>query len=252
MPDLNEWHNGYNSNYRMAFMQNVVIMINGDLMARQDKRSAKEGGKLRLPDRRSLGKARDRLTWLLEFARLAGSIAALSPEELQRLRSRVWAFPERIMTTGGLHDLSATQLARLASEVAHGVRALIRGEVWRSRTRSATLYLHIQGGRAIRRYIAEHLDGFLIEAHELIAAEAKRLRQCPRSDCGKIFAANKRQVFCSLLCSQNERTERFLATHSEEELSEKRHARYVAWIQRTKGPAVAKKITRRSYGKRNP
>jgi hypothetical protein len=236
----------------MTFMQNVVIMINGDLMARQDKRSAKEGEKLRLPGRCSLGKARDRLTWLLEFASLAGSIAALSPEELQRLRSQVWTFPERTMTTGGLHDLSAAQLARLAGEVGHGVRALIRGEVWRSRTRSVTLHLHIQGGRATRRYIAEHLDGFLIEAHELIAAEAKRLRQCPRSDCGKIFAANKRQVFCSLLCSQNERTERFLATHSEEELSEKRHARYVAWIQRTKGPAVAKKITRRSYSKRNP
>jgi hypothetical protein len=221
-------------------------MTNGDSMIRRDKRSAKEGGKLGLARRRSLGKARERLSWLLEFASRAGSIGGLSPEELHRLRSRVWAFPERMITTGGLDGLSADRLARLASEVAHGVRALVRGEVWQSRVRSVRLYLHLHAGRATRQYIAEDLDGFLIEAHELIAAEAKRLRQCPRSDCERIFVANKRQVFCSLRCSQNERTERFLATHSEEELSEKRHARYVAWIQRTKGPAVAKKIARRS------
>jgi hypothetical protein len=231
--------------WRVTLSANVVIMTNGDLMVRKDRRSAKEGGILGLARRRSLGNARERLTWLLEFASRAGSIAALSSEELQRLRSRVWAFPERMMTTRGLDDLSTAQLARLAGEVAHGVRVLIRGEAWRSRTRSVTLHLHLRKGRAIRRYIAEHSDGFLIEAHELIAAEAKRLRQCPRSDCGKIFVANKRQIFCSFRCSQNERTERFLATHSEEELREKRHARYFAWIQRTKGPAVAKKIRRR-------
>ena len=42
---------------------------------------------------------------------------------------------------------------------------------------------------------------------------------------GKSFVANKRQVFCGAPCSQQERTERFVAKHSSRELSERRHPR---------------------------
>jgi hypothetical protein len=107
------------------------------------------------------------------------------------------------------------------------------------------LYLDLKGDRPIKKYIAAHLDGVLMKAQELLAAEARRLRRCLRQDCGKIFIANKRQVFCSLGCSQDERTERFLSRHSEQELRERRHARYVAMVKRAKGAAAARRIRRR-------
>ena len=114
-----------------------------------------------------------------------------------------------------------------------------------SRIGPAKLYLWRKDGKAQRQYIASHLDGFLSEAYELVAAQVKRLRRCERSQCRKLFAANRRQVFCSSQCSQLQRTERFLANHSREELRDKRHARYIEHIKREKGSAVAGKVQQR-------
>jgi len=214
-------------------------------MIRQDLRAAKRGSKSGPIVQPPLRKPRERLVWLLEFANRAGSINALSEKELQLLRLEIWEFCERTMMRGGLDDLSAARLVNLSGEIAYGIRALIRGEPWSLRIHEMTLYLHLKGGRITKRYIAAHRDGLLMKAHELLAAEARRLRQCLRQDCRKVFVANKRQVFCSLGCSQDERTERFLDRHSEQELSERRHARYIAWVKRAKGAAVAKKIRRR-------
>jgi hypothetical protein len=214
-------------------------------MIQQDIRATKRGSESEPIVRQSLRKPRERLAWLLEFADRAGSIRALSDEELRLLRLQLWEFCERMMTCGSPDDLSAARLAKLSGEIAHGIRALVRGDPWRPRIHEMTLYLDLKGGRSTKRYIAAHRDGFLMKAHELLAAEARRLRQCLRQDCRKVFVANKRQVFCSLGCSQDERTERFLDRHSEQELSERRHARYVAWVKRTKGAAVAKRIRMR-------
>jgi hypothetical protein len=214
-------------------------------MIRQDLRATEQDSKsgpiVQLP----LRKPRERLVWLLEFANRAGSIRALSDEELQMQRLQLWEFCERMMTCGSPDDLSPARLANLSGEIAHGIWLLIGGQPWLTRIREVKLYLDLKGGRPIKRYIAAHRDGFLMKAHELLAAQAKRLRRCQRKDCRKIFIANKRQVFCSLGCSQDERTERFSDRHSEQELSERRHARYIAWVKRTKGVAVAKKIRRR-------
>ena len=108
----------------------------------------------------------------------------------------------------------------------------------------AKLYLRLKDGKAQRGYITSHSDGFLLEACELVAAQAKQLRQCERSQCRELFAANKRQVFCSSRCSQMQRTERFLGSHSREELSDKRHVRYKEKIKKEKGLAVAVKVQR--------
>jgi hypothetical protein len=214
-------------------------------MIRQDLRATEQDSKsgpiVQLP----LRKPRERLVWLLEFATRAGSIRALSDKELQLLRLKLWEFCERMMTCGGPDDLSRARLANLSGEIAHGISLLISGQPWLSRIREVKLYLDLKGGQPIKRYIAAHRDGLLMKAHELLAAEGKRLRQCLRQDCRKVFVANKRQVFCSLVCSQDERTARFLDRHSEQELSERRHARYIAWVNRTKGAAVAKRIRRR-------
>jgi hypothetical protein len=189
---------------------------------------------------------RERLAWLLKFSEYSESQIKILPElTLRRLRSEVWRFPEHAMTQGGDEDLSCAQIGQLASKIGAGLRALIRGEPWMPRIGKAKLYLRLKDGEAQRRYITSHSDGFLLEACELVAAQAKRLRLCERSQCRQLFAANKRQVFCSSRCSQMQRTGRFLANHSREQLSVKRHERYKEQIKKEKGPAVAGKVLRR-------
>lgn len=208
-------------------------------MRRIDERGAK-------PQRRSRrASAYDRLVWLVDFAYCSGLIATLSGEELDGWRSRVWSFPLRTMTHRNSDDLSARLIAELANEIGHGIRALMRGEPWLPRIGPLTLYLDLKDGKPHARHIANPKDGFLLEAHELIAAEGRRLRRCRRAKCRKVFVANKRQVFCGAQCSQQERTERFVNKHSSRELNERRHHRYVELVRRTRGPAVAKKVRRR-------
>jgi hypothetical protein len=213
-------------------------------MVRQDERVTKQDRGPRSILRQPLRTPRERLSWLLEFANLASSMRSLSDRELQLLGNRMSGFCEGLITAGDADELSATRLAKLSAEIASGIRSLIRGESWLSRIREMNLYLDLSGSRPTKKYIAAHLDAVLIKAHELLAAEARRLRRCPRQDCEKIFIANKRQIFCSLACSQQERTERFLDRHSEQELRERRHARYVAMVKRAKGAAAARRIRR--------
>jgi hypothetical protein len=216
-------------------------------MIRLDKRVPTRAHKP-APRRSQLRTRHRRLVWLLSFADQAGQLATLDGRALERLRFEVWSFPVRIMTSGGHDELSGARIADLAAKVRHGIRTLLRGETWHSPIGSQTLYLTLKDGRPHSRYSARHVDGFLVEAYELIAAEAQRLRQCQRSKCPKVFAANKRQVFCSPRCAQDQRTERFLMKQTKEERSARRHARYVAQIKRTKGDAVAKKVRRRQRG----
>jgi hypothetical protein len=190
--------------------------------------------------------AQKRLTWLVNFAeRSESQIKSLPGDELQRLRHEVWRFPERTMTHGGNDELSIGSIVKLANTLESGLDALMRGEPWLCPVGPATLYVRLERKAAVRRHIASHTDGFLLEAVELISAHAGRLRRCPREGCQKLFAANKRQRFCSPVCSQATRTERFLANHSRGELSAKRHARYVERVKRQNGLAVAKKVRRR-------
>ena len=213
-------------------------------MIRGNKRVTRRDRK-RESQRRPPHTRQERLVWLLGFADRAGKLSTLHGRALERLRFEVWSFPMRIMTYGDQNELSLARIAELAARVSHGVLALVKGEAWQSRIGSMTLYLQLEDGRPLSRYRASHVDGFLVEAYELIAAEAKRLRQCQRNECQKVFAANRRQVFCTPRCAQDQRTERFLTKHSDEELSARRHARYVEQIRRTKGDAVAKKVRRR-------
>jgi hypothetical protein len=172
-------------------------------------------------------------------------MAGLRGEELEQLRFDVWNFPVSAVTHDDPRALSAGAIAKLAGSVSSGIRALLRSEPWQLRVGATTFYLDLKNGRPYRRYIANHGDGFLLEAQELIAAGAKRLRECRRLECRRVFVANRRQIFCSPGCAQEERTDRYLAKHTREELSEQRHARYVKNVRRTKGFAVAKKVRRR-------
>jgi len=189
----------------------------------------------------------ERLGWLVDFAFRADEIKSLSGEALQKLRADVGNFPTRIMTIGApTEDLSPDRIRELAHKLRQGIHDLLRGEPWLTRIDSLKLYLAFERGTPHSRYIAGHLDGFLLEAHELIAAEGRRMRQCRRAECPKVFVARKRQIFCGPQCAQQERTDRFfLASRSNEELSAQRHRRYVEVVKRTKGAAVANKVRRR-------
>src|SRR5690242_13718122 len=123
-------------------------------MIRQNMRATERGSKSRPIVQPRPRKPRERLAWLLEFANREGSIRALPDEELQQLRLQVLGFCERTMTSGSTDTLSAARLSKLSGEVEHGIRALIRRrEPWLSRSGPMTLYLNLNGGRAIRQYI---------------------------------------------------------------------------------------------------
>lgn len=186
---------------------------------------------------------RQRLLWLVAFGALTrNEIAKLSEFQLARLRSQVWSFPYRTMTLGSDDTLAPKKIAELASKVGAGIRALMRGDPWRPKIGSITLYVALRNEQAQLRYIADHWDGFLLEAGELIASEGKRLRKCAHGVCQKVFVANKRQTFCGERCAQIERAERFRRRHGSKALSERRHERYVKKVRRTKGDAVARKV----------
>lgn len=212
--------------------------------SRMTKRNSRRRG-----SRRTKRSERARLVWLVGFGGLTPKEISTMPDtELQRLRDKVWGFPVRAITRGDSETLSKDRIAQLATNIGAGLRALMRGEPWQERLNSITLYLARSGERARTRYLAEHRDGFLLETFELLASQWTRLRKCQRSECRRIFAANKRQAFCTARCSQLERTKRFLQRHGREMLGERRHARYVEQIKRTKGPAVARKVVRRVPG----
>jgi hypothetical protein len=156
----------------------------------------------------------------------------------------VWRFPLS-MTRGDHQALLAGVIAKLAAEAGSAIRALLRGDAWELPIRDITFHLHLKNGKPQQRYIASHADGFLLAAQELIAAGARLLRQCQRRECRRAFIANRRQIFCSSRCAQDERTERYLAKHTPEQLSDRRHVRYVENVRRSQGPAVAGKVRRR-------
>jgi hypothetical protein len=190
--------------------------------------------------------AYQRLTWLLNFAeRSESQIKSLPEDEFRRVRHEVWCFPERTMTYGGDDELSISSIIQLAFRLRSGLKSLMRGQPWLHSVGPAKLYLRLKNPGVERRYITSHADGVFLEAVELIAAHAGRLRRCPRETCRKLFAANKRQRFCSSLCSQAKRTERYRANHSRAELSANRHARYVEQVRQKKGLAFAKKVRHR-------
>jgi hypothetical protein len=193
---------------------------------------------------------RHRLTWLLDFAVRAKQMAGLRGEELKRLQLEVWRFPMSAMTQDDRQALSGAAIAKLARSLDSGIRGLLRNEPWQLRVAATTFYLDLKNGRPSRRFITSQADGFLLEAQDLIAAGAQWLRECHRRECRRVFVANKRQIFCTPGCAQDERTERFLARHTREEFSEQRHARYVKKVRRTKGPAVAQKVRRRQVSRK--
>ena len=52
-------------------------------------------------------------------------------------------------------------------------------------------------------------DIFWLAVADILGIYGDRIRQCLRVDCRKIFIRNKRQDYCSMQCSQSERTKKY-------------------------------------------
>jgi hypothetical protein len=79
---------------------------------------------------------------------------------------------------------------------------------------------------------------------EALAAEGGRIERCQGPGCQRFFVKIKRGAYCSMRCSQRTRTQRYRQRHAPVELSEKRHAGYVAKVARQKGEKFADKVRR--------
>ena len=93
---------------------------------------------------------------------------------------------------------------------------------------------------------------FLLAAADVIQEEGLRVRECARPECRRPFVKRKRGIFCSTSCSQKVRDKRFRERHSAEELRERRHQQYVSSVKRSRGSAVASKVSPRRPTKEKP
>ena len=93
-------------------------------------------------------------------------------------------------------------------------------------TASFVLYRH-RDNRIEKNVQSTVTDLFFLRTIELLLSMAERIRNCGNSSCQRPFVANKRQAYCSRKCSQQVRTARFRGKEDPEEVSKKRHEKYV-------------------------
>jgi len=147
-------------------------------------------------------------------------------EELQAL-----AFLQKKTELASPNEIEARTIL---GEIKNIVEALVRNASW---SFAETGVRHIIGrprGRVHYVTTGNLRSQVLLSVFRILEAEGHRLKRC--LECKeKIFIAMKRQAYCSVHCSQSARTRRYFESHSKEELSKKRHARYKRSLERKPG-----------------
>ena len=173
----------------------------------------------------------ERLQWLLDFMRR--DLDGLGKGELLTLHDDFHAFTFRsgVRTSWGdpfKEGFTLEQRKKVQEEIQRIIGAVVSGQTCNYELPAKRII-----GRRPRdgRVVVIHIGGdlstqVLSMMEEILKAEGHRLKVCPESQCQRVFAAVKRQAYCSVHCSQIARTRRYFETHSKEELSKKRHARY--------------------------
>lgn len=82
-------------------------------------------------------------------------------------------------------------------------------------------------GKVTHTVSGNHRARIMWWVFQILEKEGHRLRKCQECVEEKIFVRIKRGEYCSLGCSQHARTRRYFVSHSREERSKKRHARYI-------------------------
>ena len=83
------------------------------------------------------------------------------------------------------------------------------------------------GGKVTHSVSGNHRARIMWWVFQILEKEGHRLRKCPECEERKVFVRIKRGEYCSLACSQHARQRRYFASHSKEEMSKRRHARYI-------------------------
>jgi hypothetical protein len=101
------------------------------------------------------------------------------------------------------------------------------------------------GGSTQASYHAGFRVAFLMRLTDLLHEYDWKLRHCAAASCGRLFFANKRQIFCRDFCSRTERTRRLMAKRSPAQRREKRREYYKNQVEKKYGKTAAKKIRHR-------
>lgn len=126
-----------------------------------------------------------------------------------------------------------TETRTILGEIRNIVEALLRNASW---SFVETGVKHIIGrprGRVLHLITGNLRSQVLLSVFRILEAEGHRLKRCLECK-GKIFIAMKRQVYCSIRCSQRVRSRRFFASHRDG-LYEKRRSANKKRIEKQQG-----------------
>jgi hypothetical protein len=186
---------------------------------------------------------------------------------LRDLALELWAFAERVgwnmsspITTikpedklpdlpGGL--ASAPEIADSAEMVADAISKLCGPSAdpggWHFEPAKFGTVVHGVRAQTFRPYyFGDFKPVFLIAASDLLSQEGRRVANCAKPGCSRVFVRRKRGLYCSGACSQKERTATLRRTLGEEKWSKMRHEQYRRQVAREKGKSVAAKVRMRS------
>lgn len=192
-----------------------------------------------------------RLGWLLKFAE--EDIDSLSPGRLVDLYDEMSAFEHRqkadVIAVEGdrVYQRKHWDDEDVVRSVQRKFKALMddlfqKGKCYYDVEAQFSLYRDPSGGRIEQGFGADSEIRFFLAAFELLALEGHRVRNCAEPKCNRLFAATKRQAFCSPQCSQRVRTAKYRTAHRDVAQRLRRTA-YVKKQRAKHGPAV--KVTSR-------
>lgn len=201
------------------------------------------GGRTAFGVRTTRADPRNRVHWLLEFARI--DLGTISTRDRQQWRDTLAVFVPPRMILPHTRGPSITQLETGAPNYAQML--LAQRELRQGMARlfgvppKPWVVSHIRNSRTlVRRATAiesvfwspSFRKRFLMAVADVLEAFGEWIRACVRPECRRLFLAVKRQRYCSGKCSQTVRSRRFWSDHRDE-LLEKRRQQYEAKIRRT-------------------
>ena len=186
----------------------------------------------------------DRLRWLVDFVQRPG-LGHLAETDLEQAVREMAAFTIAEHSSPTYEAIDAAKLEDAAVRVRLGIEALASGDAWPLHLHGGmrlTVQLRYDSDGKLRRMFSGSLaDSFVWQSQNVL--DEARIRRCPVD--GRLFVPSKRQEYCSSLCSQKMRNERFRDEHSPENRRKRRHNAYMQKIAR-ENPALARHLAKSS------
>jgi hypothetical protein len=166
-------------------------------------------------------------------------VAKLTESEWDALREQLTTPRASEFMVADSHDeLDQAGGVWLSTELKSKLEDLLNGKTWQPPL-TGTVGVQMQlKPRPRRIFIASPNTAALLNVADWLAAEGSRLRRCAK--CKRLFVKVKGGRYCSIECSRARRYARFVRRHGHDELSRRRRNRYHKWVEREKGPAIAR------------